>query len=116
MRGVELPRPIALGPKVFQVFAGLVVLENDVAGVAIGQIDVAVGIDRDGCRAETGEFESRLLGEGQLERDRSIGGVELDTLLVGVACAVDELCTLLVENLDVMPRAFLKVALIVDMI
>ena len=64
VRGVELPWAVTLGPEVFQVFTSLVVLENDVAGVAVGQINVAIGIDRDGRRAETGKLEFGLLGEG----------------------------------------------------
>ena len=52
MGRVELLEVVPLRPEVHQVLAGLVELEDVVAGVAVGQEDVAVGGDGDRRRVE----------------------------------------------------------------
>src|SRR4029078_2676720 len=98
MGRVELLEFVALGAEVHQVLAVLVEFEDVVAGVAVGEIDVAAGKDGDGCRCELGELEARLFGKFESQGDVTTVGIELDAFGAVVASAVDELNTALVTN------------------
>ena len=73
-------RPSPLVAEVRQVLAGLVELEDVIAGVAVGEEDVAVGGDGDRGGVELLEVEARLLRERQLQDDLAGLGAELDPL------------------------------------
>ena len=55
---IELLQSIALLAEMHQVFTAFVELEDMVAGIPVGQEDVAVGCDGDGSGAEAFEVES----------------------------------------------------------
>src|SRR4051794_41428316 len=77
VRGVDLFEIVALRAKILQVLAGLIELEDVVAGVAVGKENVAVGCDFHGRRIECLGFEAGFLGERQLQDDLAGIGIEL---------------------------------------
>ncbi len=98
---IEFFEAVSLGAEVRQVFSGLVVFENVVASITVGQKDIAVRRDGDGCGVEIFDGEARFFGEGQLQHDFSALDFEFDSFGVGIACAVDVLDAVVLADLHV---------------
>ena len=106
MRGVELLQTVALRTEVHQVLAGLVVLEDVVAGVAIGENDVTVGGHGDRRWTEwelclLPLVQTRLFGERQSQHDVAGHRMKLDPLPGTVPGRINEFVVALLANLHV---------------
>ena len=101
VRGVELPRPVAFGPEVLQVFTGFVEDKNNVAGVAVREKNITVRGYGDGGWVERLCSEPGIRREGEAQGDLSVGCIELDPFGVFVAGAVKVFGAVFIANLDV---------------
>ena len=101
MTGIELLEAVAFGPEVKQVFSGLVVFENVVTRVAIGQEDITMGADCDRRGIEFLNVESRFLGKPQSQNAIPASVVPLDSLGVVVAGRVNEFAPIFLADLHV---------------
>ena len=101
MRGVELPRPVALGPEVLQVFTGFVEDKNNVAGVAVREKNITVRGHGDGGWVERLCSEPGIRRERESQGDLAVGGVEFDPLSVIVSSTVKVFGAVFIANLDV---------------
>ena len=84
-----------------QIFASFIELENVVAGVSVGQKNVAVWSDRDGRRIELGQFQAGLFRELQTQDNIAHFRAEFDAFCIGVTSPVDKFTISFVTNLHV---------------
>ena len=103
VRGAEFLEAIPFDAKVHQVLAGLVELEDVIAGVTVGQNDVAVRSNRDRRRTPLGQLQAGLgfRGNAKLQNDIAGFGVNFESFACRVAGTVQELGIALRANFDV---------------
>ena len=60
MRGVELFEFVSFDTEMFNVFAGLIVFDNVIAGVSVREEDITIGCNGNGSWVESCKLQSRF--------------------------------------------------------
>ena len=90
MGRIELFQFVPFGAEVLQVFTVLVKLKDVIAGITVGQKNIAVGSHRDGGRAKGGKLQSRCFGKPEPQNNFAAMCVKFNSLGIGIAGPINE--------------------------